>query len=92
MPNKYTSDPTLDVESIKHDLRIEINNGGTPAPFTMEVNVKIPPKGNRRLDHHEFIHACEHARDTGHGESFHINGESHPFVVTCRRSKSSGFL
>lgn len=45
------------------------------------VNVKVPPKANLRIDHHNFIHACEDAEKHVTG-SYRINGEPRPFSVT----------
>jgi hypothetical protein len=57
------------------------DTSGATENFPLTVNVKIPPKANRRIDHHNFVHACEEAKKHGTGQ-YRINGEAHPFDVT----------
>lgn len=69
-------------ESITQNYTVTITDAtGTTESFPLTVNVKVPPKANRRIDHHNFSHACTEAKKQGTGH-YRINGEAHAFDVT----------
>ena len=47
-------------ESIKQNYTVVVTDTtGARTSFPIVVNVKVPPKSNMRIDHHNFIHGCE---------------------------------
>jgi hypothetical protein len=69
-------------ESVKQNYTVTITDTtGATESFPIVVNVKVPPKANMRIDHHNFIHGCEEAKKHGVGH-YRINGEAHHFDVT----------
>ncbi len=78
----YMLNIPAEAESIKQNYTVTVTDAtGATKSFQIAVNVKVPPKANRRIDHHNFTHGCEHAAEHGTGH-YRINGEAHPFDVT----------
>jgi hypothetical protein len=68
-------------QSIKQNYTVTVTDAtGATESFPIVVNVKIPPKSNRRIDHHNFIAGGEEAKKDGTGH-YRINGEPHPFDI-----------
>jgi|GEM_PF-3244999 len=55
----YTFSIPGTISSEKHNYIINVRDAANPTgvDFPVTLNVKVPPKSNRRIDHHNFIAA-----------------------------------